>query len=110
MYRERYEKTLNIYISKKPYLSSMTDKIRFFPLDVMYKVIDEKPVIHLFGKTSDNKQICVLYDSFEPYFYVIPKKGFDISKELKSFKTTQNNKTYSLTKTETVKKDTRERM
>jgi len=80
------------------------DKIRFYPLDVMYKVIDGKPVIHLFGRTSDNKQICVLYDSFEPYFYVIPKKGFDISEELKNFKITQNNQTYSITKTETVKK------
>ncbi|MCH7902776.1 ribonuclease H-like domain-containing protein, partial [archaeon] len=82
----------------------MTDKIRFFPLDVMYKVIDNKPVIHLFGKTQDNKQICVLYDSFQPYFYVIPKKGFDISEELKNFKITQNNQTFSILKTETVKK------
>ena len=82
----------------------MADKIRFFPLDVMYKVIDNKPVIHLFGKTVDNKQICVLYDSFEPYFYVIPKKGFDIADELKNFKFTGNNQIYSITKIETVKK------
>jgi len=37
----------------------MADKIRFFPMDIMYKVIDGKPVIHLFGKTADNKQVCV---------------------------------------------------
>jgi len=82
----------------------MGDKIRFFPLDVMYKIIDNKPVIHLFGKTTDNKQICVLYDDFEPYFYVIPKKGFDITEQLKNFKIQRNDQTYSITKTETVKK------
>jgi len=79
-------------------------KIRFYPIDVMYKIIDEKPVIHLFGKTVDDKQVCVLYDDFEPYFYVIPKKGSDISNELKSFKTTRNNETISITKIELVKK------
>ncbi len=82
----------------------MPDKIRFFPLDVTYKVTDDKPVIHLFGITAENKQICVLYDSFEPYFYVIQKKGFDIADELKNFKITRNNQTFSITKTETVKK------
>jgi DNA polymerase elongation subunit (family B) len=82
----------------------MGDKIRFFPLDVMYKVTDEKPVIHLFGRTDDNKQVCVLYDNFEPYFYVIPKKGFDITEQLKNFEITRNNETYSIIRTEAVKK------
>lgn len=80
------------------------DKIRFYPLDVMYKIIDGKPVIHLFGRTLDNKQICVLYDSFEPYFYVIQKSGFDIVDQLKNFKITRNNQVYSITKVEPVKK------
>ncbi len=82
----------------------MADKIRFFPLDVMYKVIDEKPVIHLFGRTADNKQVCVLYDNFEPYFYVIPKKGSDITEQLKNLKITKNGQTYTITKVEAVKK------
>ncbi|MFH0867955.1 MAG: DNA-directed DNA polymerase [Candidatus Woesearchaeota archaeon] len=82
----------------------MPDKIRFFPIDVTYKVIDDKPVIHLFGRTSDNKQICVLYDSFEPYFYVIPKKGIDITNEIKSFKISGNDQTCQVTRVEPVKK------
>ncbi|MBW2976449.1 DNA-directed DNA polymerase [Candidatus Woesearchaeota archaeon] len=82
----------------------MADKVRFFPLDAMYKVMGDKPVIHLFGRTSDNKQICVLYDTFEPYFYVIPKEGFDISDELKSLEVERNNETSSVTGAETVKK------
>ena len=82
----------------------MPDKIQFFPIDVTYKVIDEKPVIHLFGRTSDDKQICVLYDSFEPYFYVIPKKGYDLANELKNLKITRNDQTYQITRAEPVKK------
>jgi len=82
----------------------MPDKTRFFPLDVTYKVIDEKPVIYLFGRTTDNKQICVLYDKFQPYFYAILKKGFDIEDDLKNFKITRNNEAISIIKTETLKK------
>jgi|TARA_B100001971_G_scaffold202585_1_gene216526 DNA polymerase elongation subunit (family B) len=82
----------------------MGDKIRFFPLDVMYRIIDEKPVIHLFGRTIDNKQICILYEDFEPYFYAIQKKGSDITEQLKNFKITRNDQTYSITKVEAVKK------
>ena len=82
----------------------MADKIRFYPLDVMYKVIDGKAVIHLFGRTADNKQICILYDKFEPYFYVIPKKDANISEQLNALKITRDNQSYKITKTEHVKK------
>ena len=82
----------------------MGDKIRFYPLDMMYKIIDGKPVIHLFGKTIDNKQVCVLYDKFEPYFYVIPNKGADITRQLKDLKIERNNQTYPITRIEAVKK------
>lgn len=82
----------------------MGDKIRFYPLDVMYKITDGKPVIHLFGKTIDNKQVCILYDKFEPYFYVIPNKGTDITKQLKNLKIERNNQIYPITRIETVKK------
>jgi len=82
----------------------MKEKIRFFPIDVMYKVIDDKPVIHLFGKTSDNKQICVLYGDFEPYFYVIPKTNSDIIKKLKTSKIIKNDESVSITSTEAVKR------
>jgi len=44
-------------------------KIRFFPYDFTYKVIEEKPFVEIFGR-SDNGQICVL-DPFEPYFIVV---------------------------------------
>ena len=82
----------------------MGDKIRFYPLDVMYKVMDGKPVIHLFSRTDDNKQICILYDKFEPYFYVMPKKGADISEQLNALKIIRNNQSCEITRTEHVKK------
>ena len=80
----------------------MGGKIRFYPLDMMYKIIDGKPVIHLFGKTIDNKQVCVLYDKFEPYFYVIPNKGADITRQLKDLKIERNNQTYPIIRVEAV--------
>ena len=43
-------------------------KLSFYPIDATYKVIDGKPVIHLYGRTQDGKQVCVTDDSFEPYF------------------------------------------
>ena len=82
----------------------MAEKIRFFPMDVIYKIIDDKPVIHLFGKTEDNKQICVLYDKFEPYLYVMPKPGTDIADELRNLKIRRDEVEYSVTKVEAVKK------
>ncbi|MAH33513.1 hypothetical protein CL615_03915 [archaeon] len=82
----------------------MAEKIRFFPMDVIYKIIDDKPVIHLFGKTIDNKQVCVLYDKFEPYLYVIPKPGTAIADELRNLKITRSETEFSITKVEAVKK------
>ena len=73
-------------------------------MDVIYKIIDDKPVIHLFGKTEDNKQICVLYDKFEPYLYVMPKPGTDIADELRNLKIRRDEVEYSVTKVEAVKK------
>jgi len=77
-------------------------KIGFYLLDATYKVIDGKPVIHLFGKTADDKQICVLYDKFRPYFYVISEN--DLGKELESFKIRKNDEEISIIKTERVKR------
>ncbi len=47
-------------------------KTSFYPTDINYVVKDGRPVIQLFGRTVDGKQICVL-DEFEPYFYVVGK-------------------------------------
>ena len=83
----------------------MPEKIRFFPLDVTYKVIDNKPVIHLYGRIENGPQICVLDDSFEPYFYVVAKEGAEIREKLEKLSVTQNNEISYVTKAEQVSKE-----
>jgi len=39
-----------------------------------YKVIDGKPIIHLFGRTKTGEQICIVDEKVEPCFYVKPAK------------------------------------
>jgi DNA polymerase I len=82
----------------------MVEKIQFFPLDVTYKVIDNKPVIHLFGRTAEGRQVLIVDDSFEPYFYVIPKKGIDVREKLEKIRVERDDKVASVIKTEQVSK------
>ncbi len=49
-------------------------------LDVDYVLVDEKPVIRIFGKTEEGKVVCGFYDDFQPYFYIDDKKAVDIVK------------------------------
>ncbi len=44
-------------------------KIGFFPLDIAYKVIADKPTIYLIGKTDKGEKVCLIDSSFKPYFY-----------------------------------------
>ncbi|MBI2130190.1 hypothetical protein HYU10_00295 [Candidatus Woesearchaeota archaeon] len=83
----------------------MPEKIRFFPLDITYKVIDSKPVIHLYGRIQNGPQVCVLDSSFEPYFYVVPKEGIDIKEKLEKLDVNVNGEASSVTKTELVKRN-----
>ncbi|MBW6451266.1 MAG: DNA-directed DNA polymerase [DPANN group archaeon] len=46
--------------------------IDFFLTDADYIVIDNKPVIRLFGKTEKGESVIVKDDLFKPYLYVIP--------------------------------------
>ena len=46
------------------------DKIQFYPIDSTYNIVDESAQIQIFGKTLDNKQICIIDKNFKPYFYV----------------------------------------
>ena len=69
----------------------MAEKLQFFPFDVTYKIVNNKAVIYLFGKTRDNKHICVIDEDFEPYFYVIPKKGKNIDEKLQKIRVEKEN-------------------
>lgn len=50
-------------------------EISFQLLDCDYIIINNSPIIRLFGKTRDNKTVCAFYDNFLPYFYVLPEDG-----------------------------------
>ncbi|RLE39316.1 hypothetical protein DRJ17_01185 [Candidatus Woesearchaeota archaeon] len=50
--------------------------IRFYPIDITYVTEGEETKILLFGRTDKGEQIAVK-DSFEPYFYVLPDRGFN---------------------------------
>lgn len=45
--------------------------------DVDYILVNGKPVVRLFGKTPKGKTVCIFYENFKPYFYILPKEGKD---------------------------------
>ncbi|MCD6590671.1 MAG: DNA polymerase elongation subunit [Candidatus Aenigmarchaeota archaeon] len=40
-------------------------------LDVDYALVNEKPIIRIFGRTEAGETVCVFYENFMPYFYVM---------------------------------------
>src|SRR3989344_217221 len=57
----------------------MGETVRFFPYDITYRVVDGRAHIYLYGRAiDDGRRICVIDDSFEPYFYAVPKPGEDL--------------------------------
>ncbi|MEE9323313.1 MAG: DNA-directed DNA polymerase [Candidatus Aenigmarchaeota archaeon] len=42
-------------------------------LDVDYTLVDEKPVIRIFGKGEKGETVCGFFENYEPYFYVMGK-------------------------------------
>ena len=38
-------------------------------LDIDYTLVNEKPIIRIFGKTESGETICGFVEDFEPYFY-----------------------------------------
>jgi len=78
------------------------EKIFFYPLDITYRIENNKPLILIFGKTQNNKQICILDDSFLPYFYVPQKPGLE--EKLKKLEIKKSNSVIKIIKIEKVKK------
>ncbi|MBW2967635.1 DNA-directed DNA polymerase [Candidatus Woesearchaeota archaeon] len=81
--------------------------LQFYPIDLTYKVIRGKASVYIYGRTKEGKQICVVDDDFEPYFYVIPAKGMSIpalKEQLMKVKAEKKGEQYRITRTETAKK------
>ncbi len=78
-----------------------------YPLDVTYKILNSKAIIHLYGRTSDGVQVCIRDELFEPYFLVIPKPTTDpatICDELKTLKLSEQGQDFFVTRAEIIKK------
>jgi DNA polymerase, archaea type len=83
----------------------MGDKIEFFVLDLKYKIVNNKVEVSLFSRTMDGKSIVVIDDSFEPYFYVVSKKGVVLNDKLEKLKVEKEGEVSEVVKTENVKRN-----
>jgi DNA polymerase I len=85
----------------------MTETIQFYPLDIAYKVIGNKPRIYLYGRTASNEQICIIDDNFRPYFYVLLKNDDDaeaFAEKIKKIRVEEKGEVAEVTGAEVVEK------
>ncbi|MBW2963585.1 DNA-directed DNA polymerase [Candidatus Woesearchaeota archaeon] len=83
------------------------ETIQFHPLDFVYKARKDEAAIYIYGKTTDGKSICVVDNSFLPYFYVRPIKTADtlvLRKEIEVLRLALKEGEASVVKTEIVEK------
>ncbi len=48
-------------------------ELKFYPLEISYKVVKDRPVVHLYGRTEANERVCVADAGFGPYLWVVLK-------------------------------------
>jgi len=80
-------------------------KLQFFPIDINYKIEDNRIVTYIIGKNADNKRICLVDDLYLPYFYAIGEKIDILANEIKSIRIEENNNIYFVIKTELVERE-----
>lgn len=54
-------------------------KVQFYPLDIDSTEYEGSTAIIIFGRTKEGKRICIIDDTFNPYFWAIPMQE-EISK------------------------------
>jgi len=52
-------------------------ELSFQLLDCDYMLVDNEPIVRLFGRSKDNKTVCAFYKGYYPYFFVLPKQGME---------------------------------
>jgi DNA polymerase I len=50
-------------------------EVFFQLLDCDYVKLNSSPIVRVFGKTDKGKTVCVFFENFNPYFYVLPKEN-----------------------------------
>ena len=58
-------------------------RISFYPTDITHTVKNGKVIVQVYGRTTEGRQICVLDEDFEPYFYVVggEKEALELLKQ-----------------------------
>src|SRR3989344_4982232 len=51
-------------------------KLQIFDCD--YTVLNNKPLLRIFCKTEDGSSVCIFYDKYLPYFYLLPRKDVSV--------------------------------
>ena len=70
------------------------EKIKFYPLTIDYVNLGNSSYVRVFGRSVDGDRICVYDTSLKPYFYVIPRKGVNLSQlseKVKAINTSDTN-------------------
>ncbi|MBI4151181.1 ribonuclease H-like domain-containing protein [Candidatus Woesearchaeota archaeon] len=75
--------------------------LRFFLTDISYRIEANKAVVHLYGRTKEGEVVCVHDETFEPYFYVLPRNP-TIKDELETLKASDKGNAYSVVRVEEV--------
>ena len=57
-------------------------ELDFQLLDCDYIMLENSPVIRLFGITNGGKSVCAFYKKYYPYFYIVTKKRLDETEEI----------------------------
>jgi DNA polymerase elongation subunit (family B) len=82
-------------------------KLQFYPVDLTYKIVGGRAAVYIYGRTMDGKQIGIIDDDFEPYFYVVPKKGAvmaDLKEALLKVSAKKGSETFEIVRAEPAKK------
>ncbi len=80
----------------------------FILLDADYTVINNIPIVRLYGRTKDGKSIIAFDNTFEPYFYALPQSGAlkSLEEKLKNLKViTDTGEEITIKKTETCERN-----
>ena len=84
----------------------MPETITFFPLDITYKIKNNKAVIYTYGKTADGTRLCVTDAHMQPYFYVQPKgNSITLASRLRTLKVPSKNDTAEVVDVQQVEKN-----
>ncbi|HLD86909.1 MAG TPA: DNA-directed DNA polymerase [Candidatus Nanoarchaeia archaeon] len=86
----------------------MAETVKFFPYDITYRVVEGKAHIYVYGRALDDaRRILLIDESFEPYFYAIPKGEEHIEalkEKLMKIRLEEDGQTHQIVKVEEHKK------